>query len=81
MKRPQSVWFHLYDMDKTKLQVQKTDEWYLGTGDEGGRLTAKGQEEIFQGDRSVFYLDYGGGYMTASKFKKYTSLKGEFYHI
>lgn len=39
-------------------------------------MTAKGQEEIFQGDRSVFYLDYGGGYMTASKFKEVHIFKG-----
>lgn len=55
-----------------------------GAGDVGRGSTTKGQEETLWGDRSVFYLDYGGGYMTlciCQNSMKYTPYKQESYHI
>ena len=52
-------------LKSTKYKRLKVDQWLPGARTGGRGLTAKGHPETFLSDGNIFYLDCGGGYMTA----------------
>lgn len=54
-RRVHTMWFHLYEILKTKLEWQKTYQWLPGAWNKGRGFIAKGHEKTFCGDGNVWW--------------------------
>lgn len=72
-----SVWFHLYDVSRTRKSMrQKADQWLPRTGLPGNRVTANVHGVSFEGKELCLELQSADGCATLWKKTELYTLKG-----